>query len=172
MTRATWVLKIPRDSPWVVDVFRHWDFSICSNDIGVMAVLMEGCDCKIQEKMDFCGRSNFLYFYWLYPSTKRAITPMSFEQIEKFQCLKVSTILGLSHGIFRTHVARVTCPETCLKGWQTLRSKKSKNRNYLIQPSIRSSCVPSQLSKNIRHPYGGIFYNDWGHGGSVDWLKF
>ena len=40
---------------------------------------------------------------------------MSFEQIEKFQCLKSSTTQGLSHGTFRTHVARVTCPETCLK---------------------------------------------------------
>ena len=110
---ATWVLKIP--SPWVVDDFRHWNFSICSKDIGVMAVSMEGCNCKIQEKMDFCGGSIFLHFYWLYPSTKRAITPMSFEQIEKFRCLKSSTTQGLSHGIFRTHVARVTCPKTCLK---------------------------------------------------------
>ena len=92
---------------------------------------------------------------------------MSFEQIEKFQCLKSSTTQGLSHGIFRTHMARVTCPETCLKGWQTLRSKKSKNRNYLVWQSIGSSCMPSQLSENIWHPYGGIFYNDWGHGGCV-----
>ena len=58
--------------------------------------------------MDFCVRSIFLHFYWLYPFTKRAITPLSFEQIEKFQCLKSSTTQGLSHGIFRTHVARVT----------------------------------------------------------------
>ena len=32
---------------------------------------------------------------------------MSFEQIEKFQCLESSTTQGLSHGIFRTHVSRV-----------------------------------------------------------------
>merc|ERR1711940_502509 len=49
----------------------------------------------------------------------------------------------------------------------TSRSKKSKNRTYLIQPSIRSSCRPSQLSKNICHPYGGIFYIDRGRGGCV-----
>ena len=80
-----------------------------------MAVLMEGCNCKIHEKMVFSGRLHFLHFYQLYPSTKRAITPMFFEQIEKFQCLESSTTQGLSHGIFRTNVARVTCPETCLK---------------------------------------------------------
>ena len=56
-----------------------------------VAVLMEGCNCKIQEKMDFCEGSNFWYFNWLYPCTKRAITLLSFEQIEKFQCLKSST---------------------------------------------------------------------------------
>ena len=43
---------------------------------------------------------------------------MSFEQIEKFQCLSLSTPQGLSHGTFRTHVARDTCPETCLKVFQ------------------------------------------------------
>ena len=32
---------------------------------------------------------------------------MSFEQIVKFQCLKLSNTQGLSHGIFRTNVARV-----------------------------------------------------------------
>ena len=63
---------------------------------------------------------HFLYFYWKYPSIKTAITPMSFEQIEKFQCLKSSTTQGLSHGIFRTHMAQVTCPETCLKVCQLL----------------------------------------------------
>ena len=76
--------------------------------------------------MDYSGRSNFLYFYWLYPSTKTAITPMSFEQIEKFQCLKSSTTQGLSHDNIRTHVARVTCPETCLKVCQLLGPKSQK----------------------------------------------
>ena len=33
---------------------------------------------------------------------------MFFEQIEKFQCLKSSTTQGLSHGTFKTHVARVS----------------------------------------------------------------
>ena len=52
---------------------------------------------------------------YLYPFTKRAITPMSFEQIEKFQCLSLSTAQGPAHGSLRSHVARVTCPETCPK---------------------------------------------------------
>ncbi len=33
-----------------------------------------------------------------YPSTKMAISPMFFEQIEKFQSLKLSTTQGPSHG--------------------------------------------------------------------------
>ena len=40
---------------------------------------------------------------------------MSFKQIEKFQCLKSSTAQGLSTGIIRIHVSRVTCPQTCLE---------------------------------------------------------
>ena len=42
VTRATWVLKIPCESPWVVDDFRHQNFSIYSKDIGVMALLVKG----------------------------------------------------------------------------------------------------------------------------------
>ena len=44
-----------------------------------------------------------------------AVSPMFFEQIEKFQCLKLSTTQGPSHGDPRRHVARVTCPQTCLE---------------------------------------------------------
>ena len=47
-----------------------------------------------------------------------AITPMFFEQIEKFQCLSSSTTQGLSTGILRIHVTRVTCPQTCPKNGQ------------------------------------------------------
>ena len=54
----------------------------------------------------------------------------------------------------------------------TLRSKKSKNRSYLVWQSIGSSCRPSQLSENICHPSGGIFYIDWGRWGSVYSLMF
>ena len=49
----------------------------------------------------------------------------------------------------------------------TSRSKKSKNRNYLVWQSIGSSCRPSQLSENICHPSRGIFYIDWSRWGSV-----
>ena len=67
VTRATWVLKIPCESPWVVDDFRHWNFSICSKDIGVMAVLMEGCNCKIHEKNGLLWRVPFFAFLLIIP---------------------------------------------------------------------------------------------------------
>ena len=43
MPRATWLLRVPCDSPWAVDDFRHWNFSICSKNMGVMTVLVEEC---------------------------------------------------------------------------------------------------------------------------------
>ena len=60
------------------------------------------------------------------------ITPMFFKQIEKFQCLKSSTAQGLSTGIIRIHVTRVTCPQTCHEVSQLCWSKKSKNPTCLI----------------------------------------
>ena len=75
-----------------------------------------GVGCKtaklFKKKIAYCERFHSLHFYRLYPSTKRAITAMSFEQIEKCQCLKLSTTQGLQHGNIRIYVARVTCPET------------------------------------------------------------
>ena len=44
-----------------------------------------------------------------------AITPTFFEQIEKFQCLKLSTAQGPAYDTLRRHMACVTCPEMCLK---------------------------------------------------------
>ena len=44
-----------------------------------------------------------------------AITPLLVDQIEKFQCLELSTAQGLSPGVLRFHVAHVTCPQTCLE---------------------------------------------------------
>ena len=55
-----------------------------------------------------------------------AITPMFFEQIEKFQCLKLSTAQGPQHGTLRGHVARVTCPQTCLEVSQLFCPKSPK----------------------------------------------
>ena len=65
--------------------------------------------------MTHCGGFHFFPFYGLYPSTKKAITPLFFEQIEKFQCLTSSSTQGLSTGILRIHVTHVTCPQTCPK---------------------------------------------------------
>ena len=54
-------------------------------------------------------------FLGLHPCTKMAITPLIVDQIEKFQCLELSTAQGLSTGVLRSHVAHVTCPQTCLE---------------------------------------------------------
>ena len=40
-----------------------------------------------------------------------AITPVLFEPIEKFHCLKLSNTQGLSTGILRLHVATCHVPE-------------------------------------------------------------
>ena len=55
-----------------------------------------------------------------------AITPMFFEQIEKFQCLKLSNTQGPDHGTLRRHVARVTRPQTCLEVSQLFCPKSPK----------------------------------------------
>ena len=46
---------------------------------------------------------------------KMAIPPLIIDQIEKFQCLELSAAQGLSPGVLRSHVAQVTCPQTCLE---------------------------------------------------------
>ena len=68
-----------------------------------------------------------------------AITPLLVEQIEKFQCIESSTAPKLSVGIFRCHVARVTCPQTWLKvsdfeGYLQikLQMKDFKNHFFLV----------------------------------------
>ena len=45
---------------------------------------------------------------------------LTFDQIEKFQCLglELTTAKDLSPGIFRSHVARVICPQMCLEDSQ------------------------------------------------------
>ena len=53
---------------------------------------------------------------------------MSFEQIEKFQCLKSSTTQGHSRGI-RTHVTRV---QKRVSKFVNFLVKNLKNPSYLI----------------------------------------
>ena len=73
-----------------------------------MAILVEGYKSKIIKK---AGKLNYQIFLRLYPSTKMVTPPMFFEQIEKFQCLKLSTAQGPAHGTLRRHVARVHVPK-------------------------------------------------------------
>ena len=62
---------------------------------------------------------------------------MSFKQIEKFQCLKSSTTQGLSHGIFRTHVARV---QKGVSKFVNFKVQKVQNRNCLIDLTDNGFC--------------------------------
>ena len=77
-----------------------------------LSVLMEGCNCKIQEKK---WTIVLCCIFIDYTPSQKGPHLMTCEQIEKFECLKSSTTPVLSHGIFRIYMARVTCPETCLK---------------------------------------------------------
>ena len=115
VTRATWHLKVPGDRSFAVDDFRHWNFSIWSTNKGVMAILVEGYIPKKSINCMIMGPPQNDAFFALYPSTKMAITPLLVDQIEKFQCLELSTAPKLSPGTLRSHVARVTCPETWLE---------------------------------------------------------
>ena len=123
VTRVTCLLRVPWAGPSAVDSFRQWNFSICSKNIGDMAILVEGYNYKKWWKLSFPEKTTFLKILLLYPSTKMAITPMFFEQIEKFQCLKLSTAQGPAHGTLRRHVARVHVPKNVSWSLWTLRLK-------------------------------------------------
>ena len=83
-----------------------------------MAILVEGfIIVKSFKKLSFQG--NLI-------STTIAISPMFFKQIEKFQCLKLSTAQGPAHGTLRRHVACVMCPQTCLEVSQLFCPKSPK----------------------------------------------
>ena len=91
-----------------------------------MAPLVKGYNHKKCWKLSFPEKTTFLKISLLYSTTKMAITPMFFEQIEKFQCLKLFTAQGPAHGTPRRHVARVTCPQTCLGVGQLFCPKSPK----------------------------------------------
>ena len=67
VTRATWVLKVPCESPWGVLSDRHWNFSICSKNIGVMTTFVEGYICKIWKICIFIGKDQKLIFFSVIP---------------------------------------------------------------------------------------------------------
>ena len=49
-----------------------------------------------------------------------AVTPVLFEQIEKFHCLNTFTTQGLSTGTLRLHVATCHVPENVSQNFSTL----------------------------------------------------
>ena len=67
VTRATWLLRVPWAGPWAVDNFRHWNFSICSKNIGDMAILVMGYNHKKCWKLNFFEKTTFLRILQLYP---------------------------------------------------------------------------------------------------------
>ena len=102
------------------------------------------------------------------PLTKMTITPLFFEQIEKFQCLKVSTTQGLAPGtpqITRGHVSRAWKRASKLLNFEGLYLKKPDlfdladtspwlrddhwvlghvshpGANYVTKPNVTDSCV-------------------------------
>ena len=91
-----------------------------------MGILVEGYNHKNVGNCVSLKKTTFLKNLLLYSSTKMAITPMFFEQIKKFQCLKLSTAQGPAHGTLRRHVSRVTCPQTRLKVCQLFCTKSPK----------------------------------------------
>ena len=126
-----WILSTPSESH-----FRHWKFSIWSTNKGVMTIFVEGYNSKNEKKHMLLGWSNYydiFGFFWLYPSTKMAITPLLVDQIEKFQCLELSTAPKLSSGNFRSHVACVTCPEMWLEVSELYKWINSKFPNKWFQ---------------------------------------
>ena len=93
-----------------------------------------------------------------------AITPMFFEQIEKFQCLKLSTAQGPAHGHLRRHVGRVTWPQTCREVSQLFCPKSPKTT---LKPSLKLRTLHPffilKLSFNIKlfkssREYSYLFY--------------
>ena len=72
---------------------------------------------------------------------------MFFQQIEKFQCLKSSITQGLSHGIFRTHLTRVTCPETCLIVCQLQGPKSPKTKIIWFDSQLGLLVYPLSFPK-------------------------
>ena len=67
-----------------------------------MAISNEGYNPKVWTNFQPAGRTIFLKFWGLDPSIEMVITPTFFEQIEKFQCLKLSTAQGPAHGTLYT----------------------------------------------------------------------
>ena len=80
-----------------------------------MALLVEGVSEKKFRIWDFPEMPCFLLKLLLPLSTKRAISPIFFEQIELFQCLKASTAQGPSPQNLRIHVVGIRCPQMHLK---------------------------------------------------------
>ncbi len=109
--------------------------------------------------MDFCWRSNFLHFYWLYPSTKRAIKTLSVSKIIYYS-RAFTWYLQNPRGM--CHVSR-----NVSQSLSTLRSKKSKRWTYLNKQPMWSSSGMSQDYKKVWHFYAEFFQIDWSRWGSV-----
>ena len=101
-----------------------------------MANLVEGYNAKNESFWGSPIIMQFIDFLGIYPSTKMAITPLLVDQIEKFQCLELSTAPKLSPGIFRCHMACVTCPQMWLKVSELCGLFTNKVADEIFQKSL------------------------------------
>ena len=59
MTRSTWDLKVPGESSRAIDNSERWNFSICSTNKQVMAILVEGCSKKVKNALKVLTNKKF-----------------------------------------------------------------------------------------------------------------
>ena len=80
---------------------------------------------------------------------------MFFEQIEKFQCLLLSTGQGPSRGILKIHVGMCHMPQNPSQSQSTLQCNIFENPTFLISRTIPP---PHQMSCGAETPVQIILY--------------
>ena len=137
MTRVTWVLKVPCESPWVVDDFRHWNFSICSKNIVVMAVLMEWYKWKIQEKNGLLWKGPFFVPKRIKEKKGFGLRGDTIITVPKIIYYSRAFTWYLQNPRGMCHVSR-----NVSQSLSTFWSKISKNQSYLVWRSASVWILP------------------------------
>ena len=84
---------------------------------------------------------------------------MFFEQIEKFQCLSLSTAQGPSRGILRIHVGTCHVSQNVSESQSTLEYNIFKNQTCLISRTIPPTHqMPYGAGTTVRTPVQIILY--------------
>ena len=117
---------------WVAHVIWIWILDCFGFGFGCKGT---GLGLGLDKNWTFHKSPIFSWILQLHPFTKTAISPMSYEQIEKFQCLKSSTtLLKGCHMVSSEPMWHLLCVQNrnVSQSLSTLRSKKSINLIYLI----------------------------------------